>query len=371
MRREELLSIYERHYNPTLGRLFDVSECPVEYRAEGTTVFDEDGNSYLDFAAGYGVFSIGHVNAFVQAAVQRQLATMPTAPPFSYNARAAELMRKISHLLPSDLNRVFLAGSGSEAIEIALRAVACASPGRSRLIAARNSYHGKTLGALSIMGQDHLRLPFAPLWNEVQFVPFGDSDAMARAVGEGAVAVFLEPILGGGYITVPPDGYLTEVREVCDRTETPLVIDEVQTGFGRTGTMFAFQHDNIVPDIVILSKGITGGHTPISAAVTNDRLAQGCGNARSPNASGAELLSSPLICAAGSAAIDFIVDQDLPARAKAMGGYLMERLRYIAKQYPSIIMDCPGRGLMAGLKLRNSILESAVWMQLRKRKEIS
>jgi putrescine aminotransferase len=371
MRREELLSIYERHYNPTLGRLFDISQCPVEYRAEGSTLFDEDGNSYLDFSAGYGVFSIGHVNAFVQAAVQNQLAIMPTAPPLSYNARAAELMHKISLLLPSDLSRVFLAGSGSEAIEIALRAVACANPTRSRLIAATNSYHGKTLGALSIMGQDHLRLPFAPLWNEVQFVSFGDAEAMARAVGDGAAAVFLEPILGGGYITVPPDGYLTAVREVCDRTETPLVIDEVQTGFGRTGTMFAFEHDNIVPDIVILSKGMTGGHAPIAAAVMNDRLAQTCGNAESASGSGAELFSSPMICAAASAAIDFIVDHDLPARAKAMGGYLMERLRYIVKAYPSLIMDCPGRGLMAGIKLRNSILESAVWMQLRKRKVIT
>lgn len=373
MRREEILNTYERHYNPTLGRLFDVAACPVEAHAQGMRLFDESGRSYLDFAAGYGVFSVGHLNARVQAAVQRQLARLPMTPPLLYNESVALLMCKLTSLLPAALNRVCLAGSGSEAIEIALRTVSWARPRRTRLVAAANSYHGKTLGALGLMGQNHLRSLFEPLRCAAQFVPFGDPAAMARAIGAGARAVFLEPILGGGHITVPPDGYLSAVRELCDRTDTPLVIDEVQTGFGRTGRMFAFEHDDIVPDILILSKAITGGHTPMAAAVMRDELAHCVGHAyeADPNAQQAGAWSTPLVCAAASAAIDFIVEENLPARAAALGAYLIERLRRTAEAYPAFVQDVPGRGLMTGIKLRNNIVESAVWMQLLKRRVLS
>lgn len=373
MRREELLNTYKRHYNPTLGRLFDVAACPVESWAEGMRLFDERGVAYLDFAAGYGVFGIGHLNSRVQAEVQRQLARLPMTPPLLYNEAAARLMHKLAKLLPAALNRIFLASSGSEAIEIALRTAIWARPARTRLIAATNSYHGKTLGALGVMGQPHLRKLFEPLWREIQFVPFGDAAAMARAIGGGALAVFLEPILGGGHLTVPPDGYLAAVRESCTRTNTPLVIDEVQTGFGRTGTMFAIDREHIIPDILILSKGITGGHTSIAAAVMRDELARSVGHAyeADPNAAQQAAWSAPLVCAAASAAIDIIVEEDLPARAARHGAYLIARLRRTAEAYPTLVYDVPGRGLMTGVKLRNNIVESAVWMQLLKRKLLS
>jgi putrescine aminotransferase len=373
MRVAEIVQAYERHYNPALGMLFDVAGCPVEARAQGTHLLDDQGTEYLDFACGYGVFGVGHLNSQVQAAVQRQLWELATSPPLLHCAPTAELLRKLAGLLPGDLKRVFLAGSGSEAIEIALRTVLFARPGRTRWVAARNSYHGKTLGALSVMGQPHLREPFEPLLPDVRFVPYGDAGAMAEAIGSGAAAVFLEPVLGGGYITAPPPGYLAEVRALCDRTGTLLVIDEVQTGFGRTGKLFAIEHDGVLPDILILSKGSTGGHVPLGVAVVRERLMAEIGHAyeADPLAYEADGAGSPLVCAAACAAIDFIVEKDLPRRAAELGAYLQAGLGRAVRAYPTFALEVPGQGLMTGVKLRNNLIEHAVWMQMLKRKVVT
>ena len=373
MRRQGLLDLYTRHYNHSLGRLFDVAGCPVEARAQGTRIFDEDGQSYLDCAAGYGAFGVGHLHPRVQAAAQRQLKVMATCPAALYDETVAMLLTRLTGILPPALSRVFLAGGGSEAVEIALRTVMWALPARKRLLAVKNSYHGKTLGALGVMGQPHLRSMFEPLCAEVQFVPFGDGEAMVRAIGAGTRAVFVEAILGGGHLTVPPDGYLAAIRAACDRTGTPLVVDEVQTGFGRTGTMFAFEREGIVPDIVILSKGITGGHAGIGVAVMTDALAEAAGDAyeAGPDAPHAGMWSSALTCATACAAIDVIVEENLAARAASAGARLIAKLGDASREHPAFVLDVPGRGLMTGVRLRNNILESAVWMQMLRRRVIT
>jgi putrescine aminotransferase len=373
MQRRRLLELYTRHYNHTLGRLFDIAGCPVEASARGTRIFDEEGESYLDCAAGYGTFGVGHLHPRVQDAAQRQLARMAASPAGLYDEAVAMLLTRLRGLLPPSLSRVFLAGGGSEAVEIALRTVMWALPERKRLVAAQNSYHGKTLGALSVMGQPHLRSMFEPLCAAVEFVPYGDAEAMARAIGQGATAVFLESILGGGHLTVPPDGYLAAVRAACDRTGTPLAVDEVQTGFGRTGTMFAFEREGIVPDIVIMSKGVTGGHAGIGIAVMTEALAEAAGDAyeAGPDAPHAGMWNSALTCATACAAIDVIVDEDLPARAASAGARLIATLNDAVRDYPAFVHDVPGRGLMTGVRLRNNIIESAVWMQMLRRRVIT
>lgn len=373
MQRDAILQIYNRNYNPTLATLFDVAQCPVEIRADGAKIFDDRGESYLDFSSGYGVHSIGHSNPHVQAAVLRQLHTLATVPSQFCSEPVVDLVEKLSRLAPGDLNCTMFAGSGSEAIEMAIRAALLGRPLRKRLVAARNSYHGKTLGALGVMGQSHLRAAFEPLGIDACLVPFGDRDAMAAALDDDVAAVFLEPILGGGYISVPPIGYLSEVRAICNETGTLLVIDEVQTGFGRTGKMFAIEHDNIVPDMLVVSKALTGGCMPFAALLMREGLAEEIDRLH-----GMDVLNypsdsngSPIVCAAASAALDVILQENLPRRAAEIGPYLQQRLRRAAANYPHLVLDVPGRALMTGIRVRNSFVENVLWLQLLRRRVIT
>jgi putrescine aminotransferase len=373
MNRRELIDVYDRHYNPPLALLFDLAQCPIEARASGVRVYDDAGTAYLDFTAGYGVFSVGHANPDVRKAVLDQLRRLTHAPPFMMNEPYARLLGALTKLLPHELSRVFLAGSGSEAVEIAIRFASAKSPGRKRLVAVDHGFHGKTVGALGVNGQDYLRTPFEPVWSDVRFVKYGDARAMAEAVGDGAAAVFLEPVLGGGFVTVPPEGYLREVRALCDRTDTVLVIDEVQTGFGRTGRMFGFEHAGIVPDILILSKGMTGGHCSMAAAVVRDAIVRASAPEleREPYLFDTAVARCPVSCAAAAAAIEFTIREDLPGRARSRGEYLVRALKKVAERHPKLALDVPGQGLMTGVRLRNNMVENAVWMQLVKRKVIA
>jgi putrescine aminotransferase len=364
-----LLQVYRENYNPTLASLFHACGCGVEDRAEGVHIFDEDGRRYLDFSAGFGVFGLGHLDSRVQAAAQAQLAMLATTPDSFCTAPAAELMQSIAGLLPEDLCGVMLAGSGSEAIELALRTAILARPERSQLVAVTAGYHGKTLGALLVTGQEHLRTPFQPQPVDTRFVPFGDISAMASAIDGGALAVVIEPILGGGYITLPPEGYLSDVAKLCHDTGTLLIVDEVQTGFGRTGKMFAIEHEKIVPDMLILSKGATGGHVPMAATIISERvIAEAAYNSPSHLLdTEQEMACSPFACAAAKAAIDAIVEWDLAANADKVGQYLLTRLHDVVQHYPNLVAEAVGRGLMVGVKLRSPLVENAVWLQMLKR----
>jgi putrescine aminotransferase len=373
MNREEVSAIYDRHYNPTLALLFDIAKCPIETRSERTHVIDQNGDSYLDFAAGYGVFSVGHSNPAVQARMIEQLEAMASAPRFLYHEPAARLTSKLASLLPDDLKHVLLCGSGSEAIEIALRIAGSYQKNRTTFVAAHHGFHGKTLGAVGICGQNYLRQPFEPIWRDARFVTYGNIEEMKMAVGAGVGAVFLEPVLGGGFITVPPKGYLAAVRELCDRTDTLLVIDEVQTGFGRTGRLFGFEHEGIVPDVLILSKGMTGGHVSIAAAVVRRKIFERIGDAFELDPLGYESDSSasPVTCAAAEAALDFVLENRLPERAAQIGPHLQEGLAKAARDFPKLGLGAPGIGLMTGIQLRNNMVENAVWLQMLKRKVIT
>lgn len=374
MNYKEITRIYEKHYNPTLALLFECVKTRIEDHDEGGYVYDDQGDKYLDFACGYGVFSVGHKNPRVQAAMLAQLDKMAWAPLMTAHEPGAELVRTLAGLMPDDLKRVYLCGSGSEAIEIALRIAGLRKPERTRLCAVNHGFHGKTLGATGICGQNYLRSPFEPIWDDVRFVPYGDFAAMERAVAEGASAVIIEAVLGGGFITVAPPGYLKDLRALCDKTGTLLIVDEVQTGFARTGKMFGFEHDGITPDILIVSKGMTGGHVSMAAAVVRESvIAQLPASAADLDAFAyvSDTAGSPLACAASKAAIDFIVDEKLVDLAAKNGPYLQDGLRRAAEEYPSVGLGAPGIGLMTGLKVRNNMVEMALWLAMLKRKVVT
>ncbi|MEV4619238.1 aspartate aminotransferase family protein [Asanoa sp. NPDC049573] len=361
-----LLDGYERHYSPSLARLFELARCPVEHTGAGTVLEAEDGRRYLDFSAGYGVFALGHLDPRVQGVAQRQLATFAGVPPGVPHAAQEALATHLAGILPGDLNTVLLAGSGTEAVEIALRAAFAARPGRHRLVAARHSYHGKTLNALAVLGQRHLRAPFEPLWTDATFVPFGDVAAVAAALDGDTVAVLLEPILGGGYLVVPPGGYLAAVADLCRRAGCLLIVDEVQTGFGRTGTMFAVEREDVVPDLMIVSKGLTGGHVPMAATAVADRVARNWDDATWARVADppADVCGSVLACVAASAAIAAVGALDLPARAARQGARLLAGLAVVADRHPAWVRSVRGRGLMAGIELRSGLAEYAIWLRM-------
>ncbi|MBV1774956.1 aspartate aminotransferase family protein [Burkholderiaceae bacterium DAT-1] len=370
MNRLEVIEASGRYWNPTAATLYRVAHRSIESHAEGAIVTDEDGRQFLDFACSYGVFIVGHCNPYVQARVLQQIHTLAATPYGSANAVTAEFMDTLTSMLPGDLTRVFFANSGAEISELAMRAVLAARAPHHKIVVIRNSYHGKTLGALNLLGQQNHRKPFLPLSPDVSFVPYGDIEAMRREVGNGAAAVFLEPVLGGCYLQTPPKDYVRQVADLCRQTGTLFVADEIQTAFGRCGRMFAFDEDpNVQPDIVLLSKGITGGHSSIAVAVLRESLVERIQSIPDlpPRYLASDSGGSPYACAAALASIEFIREQHLPQRAMQLGARLLAGLRSAARHYPRLILDAPGIGLMTGLKMRNPAVETALTIALGKR----
>lgn len=370
MNRLDIIQASERHWNPTAALLYKMAHRGVESHSQGGYVYDEDGQRYLDFACSYGVFIVGHCNPRVQARVLSQMNQLAASPYGAANAVCAEFMRTLTAMLPGDLQRVFFANSGAEISELTMRAVLAAAAPRRQIVVIQNSYHGKTLGALNLLGQKGHRQPFLPLMPDVTFVPFGDIDAMRRAVGDGVAAVFLEPILGGPYLQVPPTGYVRQVADVCKATGTHFIADEIQTAFGRCGRMFAIDYDDgVQPDVMLLSKGITGGHSSMAVAVMSEALVKRI--EAIPDLPARYLSTdsggSPYACAAALAAIEFIRDEDLPARARKLGARLLKGLRDVAARHPRLIIEAPGIGLMTGLKVRNPAVETAITIGMGKR----
>ncbi len=365
--RGELLQLYRRHYNAPLARHFELGGCSVETAGAGSVVVDELGREYLDVATAHGIFGLGHCHPGIQGQVLAQLDRIAGPTGGVAHGPGASLVARLANLLPGDLERVTFAGSGSEAIEIALRTALLARPGRTRLIAARHAYHGKTLGALGVMGMTHLRRPFEPLWPDVRLVEYGDAEAMAGAIGDGAAAVLLEPVLAGGTIQVPPAGYLEAVGAICERTGTLLIADEVQTGLGRTGRMFGIERAGVVPDMVVLSKILTGGYVPIGATVVSETVAREADDRAAGADYGSESACWPLVAAAADAAVSYVEQHGLADRAQRLGAYLGDCLDTLAEMFPRFVVDTPGIGLMRGVRVRSRVIENALWLQLRRR----
>ncbi|EKF23550.1 acetylornithine aminotransferase [Mycolicibacterium hassiacum DSM 44199] len=315
---------------------------------DGAVVTDADGRSYLDLLGGIAVNLLGHRHPAVIEAVTEQLNTLGhTSNLYAHEPGIALAEALVAHL--GSPARVFFCNSGAEANEVAFKITRLT--GRTKVVAAEGAFHGRTMGALALTGQPSKRAPFEPLPGEVVHVPYGDAAALSDAVDDGTAAVFLEPIMGEGGVVTPPAGYLVAAREITARHGALLVLDEVQTGMGRTGAFFAHQHDGITPDIVTLAKGLGGG-LPIGAC-----LAVGAaGELLTPGMHGSTFGGNPVSAAAALAVLRVLAEQDLIARADVLGKSLREGIEAIG--HP-LVDHVRGRGLLCGVVLKTEAAKAA------------
>ncbi len=306
-------------------------------------MWDLSARAYIDCIGGHGVAVVGHSHPRVVAAIARQAERLLICPGTLDNDVRDAYLQRLVRLTPPGLDYVFLANSGAEAVEAALKFARLAT-GRTKLVATMRGFHGRTMGALSLTWEKKYREPFAPLVPDVVHIPFGDLDAARQAIDAQTAAVFVEPVQGEGGVRPAPDGYLAGLRALCDATDALLVADEVQTGFGRTGALFAVEHWQVIPDILCLAKGIAGG-VPMAAVVVNERVA----SALRPGHHGSTFGGNPLACAAALAVLDIIEEEDLVTQAREKGAYLREHLQRLSSPR---VREVRGLGLMIGVELR-------------------
>jgi len=312
-------------------------------KGEGIEVWDEKGKRYLDFLGGIATNILGHAHPAIVKAVTQQVNQLTHISNLYVHTPGVELAEKLRDLTNDSNARIFFCNSGAEANEAAIKISRLT--GRTRIIAADGGFHGRTTGALSITGQSSKREPFEPLLPDVSFVPFGEVPAMRKAVSKRTALVILEAIQGENGVVVPPAGYLREVRAICDKTGTLFAIDAVQTGMGRTGEWFGFEHEGIAPDIITLAKGLGGG-LPLGAMITLGEKTP----AFKPGEHGSTFGGNPISCAAAIAAIDFIVKKGILERVAVSGEYLKSQLAKI-----SGVTQVRGRGLLLGIVLEANI----------------
>ncbi|MDU2064784.1 MAG: aminotransferase class III-fold pyridoxal phosphate-dependent enzyme [Sporomusaceae bacterium] len=344
----ETISQYEQFLNPSLARLFRyLGLDKVECSASGCFVTDHQGKRYIDCLGGYGVFSLGHRHPAVVSAVKKQLDVMPLSSKVFFSRSLGEAAALLAEVMPGNLQYSFFCNSGAEAVEGALKLARLAT-GRSTFIAAHNAFHGKSFGALSATGRAIFRDPFKPLLKEFIHVPFGDALAIEEALDDSVAAVILEPIQGEGGIIVPPDDYLLAVSNLCRQKGVLLICDEVQTGLGRTGEWFAVNHYKVEPDILTTAKALGGGVMPVAAFTATPQVWQPY--VEHPLLHTSTFGGNPLAATAALAAISVIKEENLCQQSKEKGEFLLAQLRALQEQYPDLIYDVRGRGLMIGVE---------------------
>ncbi|HET7325110.1 MAG TPA: aspartate aminotransferase family protein [Halococcus sp.] len=318
------------------------SEKPIRIaRGEGVHLYDADGSEYLDCGASYACTPLGHSHPAVTEAAHDQLDRLTfvqASYPVDSRDRAHAALEAAA---PDGLENVWLCNSGTEANEAALK-FARSATGNSKIVATMQGFHGRTMGALSTTWNSAYRDPFEPLIGDVEFVPYGDSDALAEAVDDETAGVILEPIQGEGGINLPPAEYLAAAREHTAETGTALILDEVQTGMGRTGTMWACERSDVVPDILTTAKGLANG-LPAGTALCADWIAENHGPHNSTFSGG------PVVSAAIDATVSTVVEEDVPAHAAEMGEYLRKELE---RELGESVREVRGAGLMIGIEVK-------------------
>ncbi len=343
MNEEEIISLENKYLASTYSKL-----PLIVAKGRGATLWDANGREYIDCMGGYGVAIVGHCNPRVIDAVKAQAEKLITCHGSHYNEARAMLLDRLVSISPAKMNRVFLSNSGAEAVEAAIK-IARKYTSRPEIVAMTGSYHGKTLGALSATWSPRYREPFQPLLPEVKFAPFGDPEKARAAVSNKTAAVIVEAIQGETGIKPAPDGFLQELREICDKNNSLLIIDEIQTGFGRTGRMWASEHWKVDPDIMCLSKAIAGG-LPMGATLARDDAMASMRTGDHSSTFG----GNPLSCAAATAVIDYILDEGLVERAEKMGAIFKDGLERLAEKY-RVAREARGLGLMLALEMRFDI----------------
>jgi len=312
---------------------------------DGAVVTDPDGKTYIDFLGGIAVNVLGHRHPAIIEAVTSQLNTLGhTSNLYATENGIALAEALVGHLGTEHGARVFFCNSGTEANEVAFKISRLT--GRTKLVAAQGGFHGRTMGSLALTGQPAKQQPFEPLPGEVTHVPYGDTDALAAAVTDDTAAVFLEPIMGEGGVVVPPAGYLVAAREITARHGALLILDEVQTGVGRTGAFYAHQHDGITPDVVTLAKGLGGG-LPIGACIGIGAAA----DLMTPGLDGSTFGGNPVCTAAALAVLRTLADDDLITRAGVLGKTIAAGVE--ALEHP-LVGHVRGKGLLLGLVLTDT-----------------
>lgn len=361
----DVVDKYTRHVNPYLSKLMQFAGFGVEMRGEGCFIYDQEGKAFLDCLGGYGCFSLGHRHPKVVEAVKRQLDDICLSGKAFFSKQGADLAEKLAQVTPHGLEFTFYCNSGAEAVEAALK-FAKGVTGRTKIISTHNSFHGKTLGALSVMGRDKYRKRFEPLLPGVEFVDFGDA-AQAQAAIDGQTAAFIvEPIQGEGGIIIPPPGYLRAIREACDKHGALMIADEVQTLLGRTGKWFGCDHDGVSPDLMALAKALGGGVMPIGALVGTPAIWESI-YSESPLSHTSTFGGSPIACAAGLATIQVIEEEGLVERSEKMGTLLLNGLKEVADKHSDILKEARGRGLMIGVEFQMDEVGELVVAQMLKR----
>ena len=321
----------------------------------GSRVVDVEGREYIDLMAGWAVTSIGHCHPALVEALRDQAGRLMQVSNLFYTVPQTELLERLDAVTPEAITRTFLVNSGTEATEGALK-VAHRATGRSRFVSTENSFHGRTLGALSVIGQESHREPYAALLPpEPRVIPYDDLGAARAAIDDETAAIIVEPVQGEGGVNVPADGYLRGLREICDRSGALLILDEVQTGVGRTGKFLGLEHEGVRPDVVTLGKALGGGF-PVAAFLTSEDVAK---TAR-PGDHGSTFGGNLLACAAANAVLRVVDEEDLAARAAELGGRLRERLEAFAREREDLVAEVRGLGLIQGLVLRDAERASAL-----------
>ncbi len=314
----------------------------VLVRGEGARLWDADGKEYIDCVGGHGVANVGHANPAVIKAVTEQIQRLTICPNGFYNDQRAQLLAELTRIAPPGLERAFLCNSGTEAVEAALK-FGRISTGRTKVVAAMRGFHGRTFGALSATWRKQYRQPFEPLVPGFTFVPYNRLERMQQAVDEETAAVILEVVQGEGGVN-PGDGeYLRGVQALCRERGALFILDEVQTGFGRTGRMFASQHHDLRPDLMCVAKSIAGG-LPMGAVLIGPRVGE-----LPRKAHGSTFGGNPLACAAALATIRYIEAEKLPQRAAGLGARLIDGLKAIPSP---LVREVRGLGLMVGVELK-------------------
>ena len=334
----EIIALEDRY-----GSGLESKQPLVLVRGEGARVWDTEGREYIDCSNGPAVSSVGHANPAVAEAIAEQAKKLLVCSNGYYNDKRAELLGTLMRIAPEGMERAFLCNSGTEAVEAALK-FARAATGRTKVIAAMRSFHGRTMGALSATWRKEYRQPFEPLLPGFEFVPYNRLERMEQAVDEETAAVILEVVQGEGGVVPAAPGYLEGVQALCQERGALLILDEVQTGFGRTGRMFACEYHAVQPDLMCLAKAMAGG-IPMGAVLIGQRVGP-----LPKKKHGTTFGGNPLACAAASAAIHFIEAENLPQRAAELGLRLADGLKAIPSP---LVREVRGLGLMVAVELKN------------------
>src|SRR5512143_903518 len=339
MNTQEIIGIEIKHSAGTYAK-----QPLIIVRGQGAALFDADGVEYLDCASGHGVANLGHAHPKVAEAIYRQASTLITLFESFPNNKRAELMKKLTSLVDG-LDRVFLCNSGTESVEAAFK-FARLSTGRKNIVAAMRAFHGRTYGSLSATFNKKYREGFEPLVPGFSHVAYNNIEALEKAVNEETAAVILEVVQGEGGVYPATAEYIQAARRICDEHGALLIVDEIQSGFGRKGKMFAIQHFDVTPDMLTCAKSLAGG-VPMGAVLIGSKVKN-----LTPGVHGSPFGGNPLSCAAAIAALGVLEEEDLPRQALVKGAYLRDRLREINSP---MIREVRGVGLMIGIELKEKV----------------